>query len=196
MKVKTLVVIIFLAATVLLVGYEVGLGESEADSSELKVGIVSMKRVLQECKRSAKYRGEALAERDRVLAELERLQAEIGADQAALKTRKVGSSDYMSLYKEILNKQASLQAQQKFYEQQVGVREQTTIEGLYKDILKVVGEVAEEKGLVLVFEKSEPELPAVSASDLMRTIDTNKLLYSGGGLDISNEVIARLDAGE
>ena len=196
MKVKTLVVIIFLAATVLLVGYEVGLGESGGDSSELKVGIVSMRRVLQECKRSAKYRGEALAERDRVLAELERLRAEIGADQAALNTRKVGSNDYMSLYKEILDKQASLQAQQKFYEQQVGVREQTMIEGLYKDILKVVGEVAEEKGLALVFEKSEPELPAVSASDLMRTIDTNKLLYSGGGLDISDEVIARLDASE
>jgi Skp family chaperone for outer membrane proteins len=196
MKVKTLVVIMFLAATVLLVGYEVGLGESEGDSTELKVGIVSMRRALQECKRSAKYRGEALAERDRVLAELERLQAEIGADQAALNTRKVGSNDYMSLYKEILDKQASLQAQQKFYEQQVGVREQTMIEGLYKDILKVVGEVAEEKGLALVFEKSEPELPAASASDLMRTIDTNKLLYSGGGLDISDEVIARLNAGE
>ncbi|MCJ7693516.1 MAG: OmpH family outer membrane protein [Sedimentisphaerales bacterium] len=196
MKIKTLVVIVFLAAIVLLVGYEVGLGESEGDSSELKVGIVSMRRVLQECKRSAKYRQEALAERDRVLAELERLQAEIGADQAALKTRKVGSNDYMALLKEMLDKQASLQAQQKFYEQQVGVREQTMIEGLYKDILKVVGEVAEEKGLALVFEKSEPELPAVSASDLMRTIDTNKLLYSGGGLDISDEVIARLDAGE
>jgi Skp family chaperone for outer membrane proteins len=196
MKVKTLVVIIFLAATVLLVGYEVGLGESEGDSSELKVGIVSMRRVLQECKRSAKYRQETLAERDRVLAELERLQAQIGADQAALKTRKVGSSDYMSLYKEMLDKQASLQTQQKFYEQQVGVREQTMIEGLYKDILKVVDEIAKEKGLSLVFEKSEPELPAASASDLMRTIDTNKLLYSGDGLDISDEVIARLDASE
>jgi len=196
MKVKTLVVIIFLAATVLLVGYEVGLGESEGGSSELKVGIVSMRRVLQECKRSAKYRQEALAERDRVLAELEHLQAEIEADRAALKTRKVGSSDYMAMLKEMLDKQASLQAQQKFYEQQVGVREQTMIEGLYKDILKVVGEVAEEKGLALVFEKSEPELPAASASDLMRTIDTNKLLYSGGGLDISDEVVARLDASE
>ncbi|MHC4069582.1 MAG: OmpH/Skp family outer membrane protein [Planctomycetota bacterium] len=196
MKVKTLVVIIFLAATVLLVGYEVGLGEPEGDSSELKVGIVSMRRVLQECKRSAKYRRETLAERDRVLAELERIQAEIEADQAALKTRKVGSNDYMSLYKEMLDKQASLQTQQKFYEQQVGVREQTMIEGLYKDVLKVVGGVAEEKGLALVFEKSEPELPAASASDLMRTIDTNKLLYSGGDLDISDEVIARLDASE
>lgn len=196
MKVKTLVVVMFLASTVLLVGYEVGLGESEVDSSGLKVGIVSMSRVLQECKRSAKYRQETLTERDRVLAELERLQAQIGADQAALKTRKVGSSDYMSLYKEILDKQASLQTQQKFYEQQVGVREQTMIEGLYEDILKIVDEIAKEKGLKLVFEKSEPELPAASASDLMRTIDTNKLLYSDGGLDISDEVVTRLDAGE
>jgi len=67
------------------------------------------------------------------------------------------------------------------------------IEELYKEILQETREVAEQRGLDLVFEKSEPELPALSAKDLALAIRMHKLLYSGGCLDITDEVMARLD---
>ena len=106
---------------------------------------------------------------------------------------KVGTSDYMARVKEIFEKQASLQAAQEFRKQQISLKDQQWIEGLYKAILQKTSEVAKAKHSEMVLEKSEPELPAQSANELMRTIDTNKLLYSGGCLDITDEVMARVD---
>jgi len=162
----------------------------------LKIGVVSVEKIFQDCKRSVKYREGAIAERDRVNAELGKLKAEIDAEKEGLKTLKAGSSDYMSLMKEVLTKQANLQVQQTFYEQQMALKEQKTVEGLYKDILRETSEVAKQKDLDLVFERSKPELPAPSAKELTMTISTHKLVYSGELLDITDEVMARLDSEE
>ena len=161
-----------------------------------KIGVVSVEKIFQDCKRSVKYREEAIAERDRVNAELGKLKAEIDAEKEGLKTLKAGSSDYMSLMKEVLTKQANLQVQQTFYEQQMALKEQKMVEGLYKDILRETSEVAKQKDLDLVFERSEPELSAPSAKELTATISTHKLVYSGELLDITDEVMARLDSEE
>jgi len=162
----------------------------------LKIGVVSVEKIFQDCKRSVKYREEAIAERDRVNAELGKLKAEIDAEKEGLKTLKAGSSDYMSLMKEVLTKQANLQVQQTFYEQQMALKEQKMVEGLYKDILRETSEVAKQKDLDLVFERSKPELSAPSAKELTVTISTHKLVYSGELLDITDEVMARLDSEE
>jgi len=160
------------------------------------IGVVSVEKIFQDCKRSVKYREETIAERDRVNAELGKLKAEIDAGKEGLRTLKVGSSDYMTLMKEVLTKQANLQLQQTFYEQQRALKEQKMVEGLYKDILQETSEVAKQKDLDLVFERSEPELSAPSAKDLTVTISTHKLVYSGELLDITDEVMARLDSEE
>ncbi len=158
-----------------------------------KIGVVSVQKIFRECKRSVKYREETIAERQRVNAKLQELNAEIDAENEGLKTLKAGSSDYMALVKEVLTKQADLQVQQTFYEQQRALKEQKVVEELYKDILRETSEVAKQKGLDLVFERSEPELPAPNAKDLTMTISTHKLVYSGELLDITDEVMARLD---
>jgi Skp family chaperone for outer membrane proteins len=162
----------------------------------LKIGVVSVPKIFQDCKRTVRYKEEAVAEWQRVNAELERLKAEVEAEREGLKTLKTGSSDYMALMKEVLTKQANLQVQQTFYEQQRVLKEQKMVEGLYKDILRETGEVAKQKGLDLVFERSEPALPALSPTELERAMGTHKLLYGGGCLDITGEVMARLDSGQ
>ena len=55
-------------------------------------------------------------------------------------------------------------------------------------------ELAAEKGLLLVLEKSEPEFPI--QRDLGLIIGTHKVLYSDGCLDITDDVIAKMDAEE
>lgn len=59
----------------------------------------------------------------------------------------------------------------------------------------MTGEVAKEKGLELVFERSEPDFSMVSAAELLLTIQTHKLLYADadGCADITEQVRARLD---
>ena len=195
MKIKVMVLSCLIAAGVLFVGYESSLAESKSGKPSLQIGVISVEKILRESKRSAKFRTETIAERERIIAELDKLKAEIEADKAGLKTLKAGSSDHSAQVMEILTKQANHQAQQEFHKQQIAMKEQKMIEGLYKDILAETVKVAEKRGLDSVFEKTEPEFPMRNAEQLSQTISTHKLLYSGGCLDITDEVMSRLDAG-
>jgi len=177
-----------------------GFAESAAESplSEglgLKIGVLSVQKIFQDCKKNAEYRKEIIAERQRLLSELDALQKEIEAAKAGLKTLKIGSDDYVARTKQILEKQANFQANQEFYKMQLELKDQKWTEQLYLDILRATEEIAKEKQLDLVLEKSEVEFPAAGANDLMLTIRTNKLLYSAGCLDISEEVMNKLDLG-
>jgi len=182
----------FLACFVLLFsGHEIGWAKVKGSS---EIGVVDMRRVFQECKRNAKYREQATKEQNRAITELEKLSKEIEADRLGLRTLKSDSSDYMSAVKALLTKQASLQAQQEFYKQQLELKDQRWTEQLYQDTLNIIEKLSERKSLVLVLEKSAPEFPSPTASDLMMAIRTHKVLYSGNGLDLTDEVIRKLDA--
>jgi len=182
-------------AVVLSLAYEYSQAASKSEQLQSKIGVVSIQRVFQQCKRNTEYREETDVEQEKIIAELDKLSKEIEAERAGLKTLKTGSSDHLALMKGIFEKQAKLQAQREFHKQQITLKDQRWTEQLYQDILRITGEVAKQKGLDLVFEKDEIELPAASANDLMLTIRTHKLLYCGGCLDISDEVMTRLDAG-
>ena len=159
-----------------------------------KIGVVSIRKIFRDCKRTIQYRQEVRDELQRTEAEENKLNDEIQAQKAGLRTLKIGSESYMAQVKEILEKQASLQAKQEFNKQQRALKEQRITEKIYGDILRITGEVAKEKGLELVFEASEPQLPALSPTELELSMGTHKLLYGGGCSDITDEVISRLDS--
>ena len=194
MKIRIMVLSCLIGVVVLSFAYAYSKAGSKANKLSSKVGVVNIRRIFQDCKRNVRYGEEAIAERDKAEAELEKLVKAIEAGKAELRTLKVGSNDHMVLMKELLAKQANLQAQQEFHKQQISLKDQQWTEELYQDMLLATREVAEQKGLDLVLEKSEPELPALGANELMLAIRTHKLLYSGGCLDITKEVMARLDA--
>ncbi len=161
-----------------------------------KIGVVNVQQVFVKCKRNESYMKEAFDERSRLEAELTEMQQEIEADQAGLEKLKSGSKDRMEGVREVLNKRGQYQASKEFYELQIKLKDQRWSEQLYKDILRITQEVAAEKDMAFVLEKSEPELPAANAEELRFIIRTHKVLYSGMTIDLSNEVLARLDAAE
>jgi Skp family chaperone for outer membrane proteins len=160
----------------------------------LKIGIVSVRKIFEDCKRNVKYRRDLTEERDKLETELEKLSKEIDLEKTGLKTLKQGSPDYLSSMKEILEKQARLQAQQEFFKRQMDIREQTIIEALFKDVVSAVDVVAKEKNLDLVLEKSVPDLPAANSNELTLIISTHKVLYNAGCEDITQAVLAKVDA--
>lgn len=159
-----------------------------------KIGVVSVRKLFQDSKRNVKYRQETTAERDKMEAELQKLAAEIDLAKQDIKGLRTDSNDYSRIMKEILEKQGKLQAQQEYYKRQMEIREQVAIEGLFKDVLQATAEVAKEKGLDLVLERSEPDLPSVSGNELTLTISTHKVLFSAGCEDLTQDVLAKVDA--
>lgn len=193
MKVRAIVLSSLICVVVLSVGYEYSRAESEVEKPLLRIGVVSVRMVFRECERRKEHDMKLKQEEDRVNAELNKLQKEIVAAEAGLDTLKPESSDYLELDRDVKQKRAGYQSQKEFYERQLGLKDRQWTQKFYKDILLVINEVAVERGLDLVFERSEPDFSMVSAAELLVTIQTHKLLYSAGCSDITGEVLDRLD---
>ena len=159
----------------------------------LNIGVVSIRRALRDCKATVKYREEAIAESDKMDIEEERLSKEIQAFAAGLKAFKPGSNDYMARYRELLQKQGELKALQEFNSRRRVLRDLQWTQDLYKEILQITKELAEQKGLDLVLERNEIDVFSLSINEISETIRTHKVLYSSGCVDLTNEVVARLD---
>ncbi|MDD5063561.1 MAG: OmpH family outer membrane protein [Phycisphaerae bacterium] len=168
--------------------------EVKQSGEGLKIAVVSIRKIFQDCKKSVGYREEAAAEQNKIIAELEKLSGEIDAEKAGLKTLKEGSSDYMTRAKGLFEKQASYQARQEFYKQQLELKDKMWTKELYQDILRTAGEIAKEKRLDLVLREDEVDFSETNANELGLALRMQKLLYSGGCLDITDEITARLDA--
>lgn len=196
MKTKAVVLYCLVGAIVLFAGYEYSLAKPKDNKAVANIGVVDVRKVFRDCKRNAKYGADAMAEEAKWNAEQERLTKEIESRGAGLKALKPGSSDYLAQVKELLQKQADLEAARQFNNQQRTSRDQRWTEGLYVEILKIIGELAEKKQLDLILQKDVVDFPTDSPDELMMTLSTNKLLYSDGCLDITDEVLAQLDAGK
>ena len=193
MKIRNIALVCLMAVVVLLVMSQFGLAKLEATKPVSRMGVVSIQKILQDSKRSARYREDAAAEFNKIKLKLSKMELDIGALKDGLKTLKIGSNDHMALLKDILEKSALLQAEQKFFEQQMGFKEQTMVEDLFNEILVKVGEVAEAKGLDVVFERTEPQFPMANGEELERSIGSHKVLFSGGCLDITEDVITLIN---
>lgn len=189
MKIKNITLVCLMVVVVLFVISQFGLAKSEVTKPVSRMGVVSLQKILQDSKRSARYREEAEREFNKIKLELSKLEAEIGALKEGLNTLKAGSSDHMAMLKDVFEKSAKLQAQQKFYEQQMGLQEQTMVEDLFQEILLNVKVVAKQKGLDVVFERTEPQFPMANGEDLERSISGHKVLFSTGCLDITEDVM-------
>ncbi|MHC4265599.1 MAG: OmpH/Skp family outer membrane protein [Planctomycetota bacterium] len=181
---------------ILPLAYQITQAQSNLNVAGSKMAVVSIQKIFQQCQTNAKYRQQAALEQEQALAELDQLTKEIEAQKAGLNTLKPGSTDYLQSMHDILKKQGELEAKREFTKQSFALKDQQWTMKIYTDILRIVNEVAQQKGLDLVLEKNEPELlDSTPANELMLTIRTHKVLYSGGCQDITDEIIARLDAG-
>lgn len=193
MKTRTVVLGGLILAVVLFMGYGFSFAGSGAAAANSKFGIVSVRAVFRDCKANANYREKAIAEQTKKNAELDALQKKIAADEAGLQALVQGSSDYMKQYEALINEQARYEAMKQFVSQQRIFQDRRWTEILYKEVLRITKELAEKKGLTMVLGVDEPDFPMTNTDELMMALQTHKVLYSGGCVNLSDEVVAEMD---
>jgi len=166
---------------------------SGQDKTTPNIAVVDIRSLFQNCSKSVEHREKTASEENRILAELEKLNREVEALKADLNTRKFGSSDYMAIMREVLEKQSQLASKKEFNERQMALQDQLWVEQFFKEILQSVETVAKKKGIDLVFAKDSLDLPAPSGRELMLAVRTHKLLYGADALDITEEVLSCLE---
>lgn len=198
MKVRTMLLGSLVGVVVLFMVHDYGAAQANSGGAALPIATLSVSQALRDCRATAKYREQTTAENNRMDAEEDKLSNEIQALAAGLRTGalKPDSSDYMQQYQELLQKQAELKIKQELNPQQKALKHQLWTEKLYKEILRLTKELAAQKGLALVVAVDEPEFPITRYEDLAMALRTHKVLYKGGCLDLTAEVIAELDKEE
>jgi Skp family chaperone for outer membrane proteins len=178
---------------VLFVVHQFGEAQPLANAPASNIGVVSIEKALQNCQATAKFKERTDTEKNQMDAEQKKLEGEIGSLRGVLQNLVPNSADWLAQYKDMVKKESELEALKKMNPQVLAMRAHQWTERLYPEILRVTKELAAKKGLHLVLSIEEPQLPTQRYEELVMTLRTHKVLYTGGCVDITNEVIVELD---
>ena len=193
MKFKTMVLGCLAGAVILATGYEYLQAQPNVAGPGSKIGVVSVRRALRNCQATLKFKEKAIAENQQMAAEENKLAQEGKALAGSLQAYKTGSDEHMEQLKEMLQKQNELKTLQELNPRRRVLKEMQWTQNLYQEILRITKTLAAEKGLNMVLGADEPEFPFQRYEELVLTLSTHQVLYSDGCVDLTNEVIARLD---
>jgi len=195
MKLQSIVIVVLLSVVISLgIGYEQGWAQGQEQIKPAKIATVSVNEIFMKSARHARWQQEMDKYKTQADTELNRMKKEWEAIEADMKTRKVGTSDYLERMQISMEKQASLKAKTEYCNAEAMLRIQRWTEGLYQDILTASSKVAQEKGFDMVVAKRRLQFPSGGMDDLMDTIRSNAVLYNSEQMDITDEVLAVVDA--
>lgn len=190
---KTTILVVSVAFLVSLGAYQQGKLEAESAINPAKIGVVNVTEVLENSVLNKEWQEKMQQEQTDTKNDFNKMRTEVEAIQANLKLRTPGTEDYLKLRKEMTEKGAMLEAKNKFYQDKVTFEMQRWTEELYQRLMKVVSDVAKDKGLDMVIADEPLMLPSPSLQDFMLTVKTRKLLYHNSQYDLTDEVLAALD---
>lgn len=177
-------------------GYRQGVAAGEKQIGPAKIAVVDVTKVLQNSKKHKAWQEKMTAEESVMKAEFQKDKKALEAIQANMDLLKPGTKDYIDTMKDFLDKKSLLESKDKFYQEKVNMEMQQWTESLYTQMLGLIKELAQKKGADIVLAQEQLELPAASLRDFMLSIRTKKVLYSGDQVDITDEVLAAMDAAQ
>jgi Skp family chaperone for outer membrane proteins len=193
MKFRTMVFACLACAIILATGYEYLQAQPNVAAPALKIGIVSVQNAVRNCAPTVKFK-ERLDAVNKKMAEEENNLANEGKRLTdSLRVFKPDSAEYMETFQKMVQTQSMLKALQETNPRRSGLMQMQWTQKLYKEILRITKVLAAEKGLTLVLGADEPEFPFQRYDELVLTLSTHKVLYNSGCVDLTSEVIARLD---
>jgi Skp family chaperone for outer membrane proteins len=195
MKLQSIVIVVLLSVVISLgIGYEQGWAQGQEQIKPARIATVSVNGIFMKSTRHAQWQQEMDKYKTQADTELNSMKKEWEAIEADMKTRKVGSRDYLERMQSSMEKKAALEAKREFYNAEVMLRIQGWTEQLYQEILAASAKIAEAKGFDMIVAKRELQFPSGGMDDLMDTIRSNAVLYNSEQMDITAEVLAAVDA--
>jgi len=193
MKIKTLLSSCLIGLVVLFLVHQFSKAQPLANDPASNIGVVNIEKALQNCQATAKFKERTDTERREMEAEEKKLSDDIDALRGTLQALVPNSADWLAQYKVMVKKESELKALKELNPQVRAMRAHQWTERLYPEILRVTKELAVKKGLALVLSVEEPPLPTQRYEELVMTLRTHKVLYTGGCVDLTNEIIVELD---
>jgi len=174
-------------------GYRQGVAAGESQIAPAKIAVVDVTKVLKNSKKHKAWQDKMTEQETQMKAEFQKDKKALESIQANMDVLKPGTVDYVNTMKEFLDKKGLLEAKDKFYNEKFNLEMLQWTEGLYNQMLEVIKQVAQQKGLDVVLAQEQVDSPSPSLRDFLLSIRTKKVLYNTDQLDITDEVLAALD---
>jgi Skp family chaperone for outer membrane proteins len=191
-KVYTVTILIGIIA--LIGAYQQGTLQAEAEVAPAKIAVCNVTKVITNCQKFKDWQAEKQEEIKQIDAELNAMQEDLAALNENLKIRTPGSEDHAKLMKEFIEKKAAYQAKDAGSKELWDAQREQWTEMLYQQLLGVIDEIATKKGYDIVLASEDLNLSDPMRPEITQTIVTKKILYHKMKFDITEEVLAALNA--
>lgn len=161
--------------------------------STAKVAICDIQEIFANYNKAKDSLAQLNDKRQAITAETEKRGKAVDALQVELEGLKQGSKEYEARLTEIQRQTVDRAVYKQFQEAQI-LREhrRLTVE-MYNETVKMIATVAKDKGYNLVLYKEHELIETEDMTQLFDQIRTRKLLYSDENLDITKDVLAKLN---
>jgi len=179
--------ILILAALAVCLG-RVTADEAATDAA-FPTAVCSMPKVFQEYVQTQDMLSRLNALNRELQAEQDSRTAAIKERQAGLDALVRGSEAHAKLAESVEKQEIELRIWQETQQARLRRQHRLMTEGMYKQITTVTGEIAAERGIQVVLNRTEMELSTNAAQQLLQP----HVLYASEATDITDEVIRRLN---
>ena len=164
-----------------------------AAATPTKTAVCDLFIILKNYDRGNDLKKELKARVDKITAEGDKRGQEITKIQNTLEELKPGSKEYDAQ----LNKMTQLTIDRQAYlnyQDELAKRETYRYtKEVYQDVMEAIEKVAKERGFQLVLFKESPNLVSRTYDELLEQISRRKVLYSDPSLDITDDVLKRIN---
>jgi Skp family chaperone for outer membrane proteins len=190
---KTITTGILVCAVALVAALQYAPAASQTTAPAPRIGVVSVRHVFDGSKKHALYQAQLTKRLSQVKAQIDELARQVENEESELKMFKPGTADHLKQSQVVLEARSKLRNQEELIKLQQTLETKRWFEDLYQETLRATEAVAKERGLDLVLERTEPRFP-MGTEEAFSVISTHKVLYCGACVDLTNDVIARVDA--
>jgi Skp family chaperone for outer membrane proteins len=184
-------------AAALLVALVAAASPAGAQQRSVRIAVLDRKRVYNEMQETKQLQSQLDAERQRLNAQSKEKEAEIDNLKKQRQVMRPDSPQVEDLNRQILQKLVEYETWTKFVKLDAERNLKKQMRALFNKIDAATADVAKQQNIDLVVAE-QPKIPdameGISLEQLSGALMSRQILYSGENPDISNAVIALLDA--
>lgn len=171
---------------------------SRAQTTAGKIAICNPAKIFNEIQETQDLKAKLESEVKMLDGQRTERQLKIKDAQAARDQLKSDAPGWAERNQELLRLAIEFDVWQKAMQADLESQQKRQMKGLFDKITLAVAQVAQQKGIELVIAEQRPELPEnmdqIQVNDLRARLTARNVLYNNPQVDISNEVIAAMDA--
>jgi Skp family chaperone for outer membrane proteins len=166
-----------------------------------RIGIVNPAKIFNEMQETKDLKQKMESDRQAIQAEAKRRADDLEEAKKARALFTEGTDDFNKKNQEMIRKAVELQVWQEMIKADLARQQKTQMKNLFEKIEAATKEVAESKKLDLVLVEQKIDLPSdpntmeqINVDQLRNLINQRSVMYSNGKFDITNDVLANVDA--